>query len=167
MANSKDDSRFGEVIQVLESQIHEVRQENVSIKQDNAILNSKLDSVLNLLLAQQPKKDNSPIVISVPHLPAAPVDNSIATPASVSMTNLPGSSVPPALSVKRKEADSNSDSEADDLAKLNKEDSPIRKKLPVKKAKIDSSANSVASDDVDLDVTSALAQVRDEQKLSS
>ena len=167
MANSKEDPCFGEAIQVLESKIREIRQENTSIKQDNAIMNSKLDSVLNLLMAQQSKKDDSPIIISLPHLPVAPVDNSIATPASVSMTNLPGSSVPPALSVKRKEADSNSDSEADDLAKLNKEDSPIRKKLPVKKASIDSSAISVASDDGDLDETSALAQVRDGQKLSS
>ena len=48
--SSKDDSRFGEVIQVLESQIHEVRQENVNIKKDNAILSSKMDSVLNLIL---------------------------------------------------------------------------------------------------------------------
>ena len=138
--SSKDDSRFGEVIQVLESQIHEVRQENVNIKKDNAILSSKMDSVLNLILAQQPKKDATPIVISVDHLPG-PVDNA-------------------SHSLKRKEV-SGSDSEADDLAKLNQVDVPIRKKIPAKKPKAAPSVISLASD-----VASDDAQVRGNPNLS-
>ena len=136
-SSSKGDSHFGDVIQVLESQIHEVRQENNTIRQENQILSSKMDSVLNILLAQQQNKD-TPVVIHVPHLPA---DLS----SSAKATDSQGSSL------KRKVIN---DSEDDDLTKLSMEDVPIKKNLP-KKTKVVEPSHEISDEEI-----SAPSQVR-------
>jgi len=64
-------------MQVLKPQIHEVRQEDFPMGQENQLSNSKM----NYVLAQQNEKKNSnPFVVPMPHSPTSTVTTCVQNP---------------------------------------------------------------------------------------